>query len=264
MTKNSGSLHIFAVTVAALLLFPILSGAYITSADEQSWAVSPGSHTAMAIVAGIAVLALAILLTGARQSPGIQTAGWTAAATLGLNAWLGWKDAPPLAPALAILHAVLAPLPLAAVIVVAVLTSAGWRRGPEPAGVRGWPSLPILATSAPLLVLIQIGLGAAYRHKAAGVLPHMLGALIVTLLMMVICIAILQNFSDHNSLRPAAVAGLWIVLAQIAIGIAAFGMRLLDFDNSPVFVVLTVAHVTNGALTLAASVVLALQVRRNC
>jgi hypothetical protein len=261
--KNPGFLHTSAVTVAALLLFPILSGAYVTSGDEQAWAVSPGSHAAIGIVMGVVVLALAVLLTHARQPPGVQTAGWTAVATLGLNAWLGWKDAPPLTPVLAILHALLAPLPLAVMIVVAVLTSASWGRGPEPTGVREWPFLPVLATWAPLLVLIQIGLGAGYRHKIAGVLPHMLGALVVTLTMLAICIAILQHFSDHNSLRRAAVAGLSIVLAQIAIGIGAFGMRLLDFDNSPVFVVLTIAHVTNGALTLAASVLLAIQVRKN-
>jgi len=263
MIRNLNRLHVSAVAVATLVLALILSGAYVTSGDEQSWAVSPGGHNAMAIVAGIAILALAVWLTATAQSPGVRMAGWTAAGTLGLNAWFGLKDTPPLTPAPAILHAVLAPLPLAAVIVVAVLTSARWRRGPEPSGVRGWPSLPLLATSAPPLVLTQIGLGAAYRHKAASVLPHMLGALIVTLVMMVICIAILQQFSDHRSLRRAAVAGLSILLAQIAIGIAAFGMRLLDFDNSPSFVILTVAHVANGASTLAASVVLALQVRRN-
>ncbi len=85
----------------------------------------------------------------------------------------------------------------------------------------------------------------------------------VTLLLMTICIVILQHFGDHGSLRRAAIAGLSIVLVQIAAGIMAFGMRLLDFDNTSWFVAITVTHVTIGTLTLAASVALAMQLRRS-
>jgi hypothetical protein len=246
-----------------LVFLLIVSGAFVTSGEEQSWAVSPMIHTVAAIVTGIAVLALAVALSLTEQLRGLRAAGWTAAGLLAVNSWLGMKGGLPLMATLTILHAVLAPVLLATVTASAVMTSGGWQRGPQMTSVRGWPSLPTLAGSAPFLVLMQIGLGAAYRHKAASVLPHMFGALVVTLLIMTLCIVILQHFGDHNSLRTAAVAGLSIVLAQIAVGIAAFAMRLLNFDNSAFFVILTVAHVANGASTLAASVVLALQVRRN-
>lgn len=265
--RNHSWLHVSAVALAMLVFLLIVSGALITSGEEQSWAVSPMIHTVAAIVTGTAALALAVALTVTEQFRGLRAAGWTAAGLLAVNSWLGLKGGLPLiatlAPTLAIFHAVLAPVLLSTVTASAVMTSGGWQRGPQMTGVRGWPSLPTLAGSAPFLVLMQIGLGAAYRHKAASVLPHMFGALVVTLLMMTICIVILQHFGDHNSLRTAAVAGLSIVLAQIAVGIAAFAMRLLNFDNSAFFVILTVAHVANGASTLAASVVLALQIRRN-
>ncbi len=255
--------HVSAVASAALTCFLIVSGASITSGEEQSWPVTPTIHTLAAIATGVAVLALAIILTLTHQLRGVRAAGWAAAGLLAVNSWVALKSGLPLTPALAIPHAMLAPALLAALVSIATVTSASWRGTPQVVDIRKWPALPALATSAPFLVITQIGLGAAYRHKAASVLPHMFGALVVTLLMMTICIVILQHFGDHHSLRPAAVAGLTIVLAQIAVGIAAFAMRLLNFDNSSFFVILTVVHVANGALTLTASVVLAIEVRRS-
>jgi hypothetical protein len=256
-------LHASAVTVAMFIFLLIVSGAFITSGEEQSWTVPTTIHIVAAIVTGISVLALAVTLTMTEQRRALRVAGWTAAGFLAVNSGLGLKGGLPLTPTLAIVHAVFAPALLATVTAVAIATSAGWQRGPQAADYRGWPSLPTLATTSPFLVLTQIGLGAAYRHKAASVLPHMFGALVVTLLLMTISIVILQHFGDHGSLRRAAIAGLSIVLVQIAVGITAFGMRVLDFDNTSWFVALTVAHVTIGALTLAASVALAMQVRRS-
>jgi heme A synthase len=92
----------------------------------------------------------------------------------------------------------------------------------------------------------------------------MAGAMVATLLLLVLTVQLLQNFPAHPTLRPVAIASMSVLLLQVTLGIAAFVMRLLDFDTNTGFVFLTAAHVCVGALTLAASVVMCLEVRRCC
>jgi len=63
-----------------------------------------------------------------------------------------------------------------------------------------------------------------------------------------------QVMPQMNALRPAAVA---------LLGIAAYFTRLQAAAQPLEMVLSTVAHVAVGALTLAASIVLAIQIRRN-
>jgi hypothetical protein len=123
-------------------------------------------------------------------------------------------------------------------------------------------SMRRFAIAIPPLVLLQTALGAAYRHKALGVLPHIGGAMVVVLLTLLVCVIILQRVPIAGPLRSSAIALIVVVLVQISLGIAAFLMRLLDADQGPAFAWITVAHVTNGALTLGASVILAMQFGR--
>lgn len=94
-------------------------------------------------------------------------------------------------------------------------------------------------------------------------MPHMAGAMIVSMVTLVVAIVVLQQYPTHRSLRPAAISLLSIVPAQVTLGVTAFTMELLDATNSLVVVLVTSAHVVVGALTLAASMVLAIQVQRN-
>jgi heme A synthase len=113
------------------------------------------------------------------------------------------------------------------------------------------------------VVFLQIALGAAYRHDVTGVMPHIAVAMGVAFLALIVCSVVLQNFPEPKSMRRAAVALIAIVLTQVCLGIAAFVMLLLNFTASLVFVPVTVGHVTVGAATLAASVVMAIEVRRH-
>ena len=73
----------------------------------------------------------------------------------------------------------------------------------------------------------------------------------------------LHQFPDHRALRPAAIALLGVTVVQICLGIVAYYMRLNAAEQPLAMVLSTVAHVAVGALTLAASIVLAIQIRRN-
>jgi len=103
----------------------------------------------------------------------------------------------------------------------------------------------------PPLVLVQIAFGAAYRHKVWGVMPHIAGAMIVAFLILVLCMMLMQQ---RPSLRKPAIAAMSVVLVQVTLGILSFILRMLDMDTGIWFTVSTVAHVTVGAATLAATV----------
>jgi len=59
---------------------------------------------------------------------------------------------------------------------------------------------------------------------------------------------------QRPSLRKPAIAAMSVVLVQVTLGILSFILRMLDMDTGIWFTVSTVAHVTVGAATLAATV----------
>jgi len=211
-------------------LLAIVSGAIATSTGHGAL-----SHIALGVLFAGLALPLAI-----RQRSRLA---WTALTLVAVEACL-------VAPALILIHAIVAQLIFAVTVALAAPIGS---YPPEAASIRRF------ALAIPPLVLVQTSLGALYRHKATGVLPHMAGAMIVVLLTLLVCVILLQRVNRPGPLRSAAIALVSIILAQITLGIAAFLMRLLDSDQSPAFAWVAVAHVTTGALTLGASVILAMQ-----
>jgi heme A synthase len=259
------ALHRYAVLVAVCILIVIASGALVTSLAEGSAGpqqpatqnpVAVQIHIVVAAVVAILVVALAVWQWLAKEGVGPRWFGWFAAAAFGADAWNGWEATP-------FSHAFLAPVSLAIVVAVAVSTSASWNQSPEPVDAAVAPLLRPFAISAPLLVLLQIVLGAAYRHKLTSVMPHMGGAMIVSLATLVASMLAIQQYPKHQLLRSAAIWLLSIVLTQVTLGVTAFTMQLLELGNSAALVVITASHVVVGSLTLAASLVLAMQVQRN-
>ncbi len=146
---------------------------------------------------------------------------------------------------------------------IATLASPGWNRGPEIVDDRGHSSLPGLALAAPFVVLLQIALGECYRHNLLGVLPHICGAVAATAVILLVCLSVTQDFADIPALNSTGIALLCIVLTQICAGIATFTMRLQHLEDTSAFLYSSMFHMLVGSLTLAATVVMATQVRRN-
>jgi heme A synthase len=151
----------------------------------------------------------------------------------------------------------------AALVAMAMATSQMWSRGPEPVSDYGWPSNRSLAIITPVLVLLQISLGAAFRQKAITLLPHVLGAMFVALMILFESICVLQQFPAHRALPLAAKTLLGVAFGQVFLGIMALTMKSMADDTALPVVVTVAAHVTGGALTLAATVVLSILIRRN-
>jgi hypothetical protein len=261
-----------AGTAAGLALVMIAAGAVLTSGlaatpplDSvalDSVALAGRIHSYLAVAVGaLAVLVLASLMP--TNTPNwVRGLGWAAVGVFAVEGGLsGFQTRIPLSSAMGIAHASLAPVLVALLAALTVFTMLDWSlTQPEPIDMSAWPLLAPAAKITPVLVLIQIVMGAAYRHKEWGVMPHMAGAMVVALALLVIPVVLLQKFGQHGALRPAAIAAMSVAILQIALGIGAFVMRLLEFDTTAVFVGIAAAHVAVGALTLAASLVLAIEV----
>jgi len=261
--RNS-PIHRYAMLVTAWVLVLIISGAAVTSVERPAPGATLGTalerwHFMLAIGAGLLILILAIWLS--RDSRRwLRNFGWILFAATILEGVLGqWSS---LGPVVKIPQAVLAHLLFAATVAIALFTSPSWSQGPLPIEDTWRPSLNSLSLWMPAVVLLQIALGAAYRFRSLSVLWHILNAMIVLLLLLVVAMFLIRQFPQHSSLRPAAVLVAVITSTQVALGFTTFLILLLSPNESSSAVVWSsTAHVALGALTLAASVVLSIQIR---
>lgn len=275
-------LHRYAILLAVCTLLLVVAGASVTSKEAglsvPDWPLSYGQvmpqmtggvlfehgHRMVGATVGMLTIGLLIWLLRTEKRIWMRKLGWVALGwviVVGLLGGLTVKLLTP--PPVSITHTCLAQLFFSLTVVMAVFTSKTWQQGPEIVEDHGWPSLRSLAILTPLCVLAQIALGAGFRHRAIGVIPHVIGSIGVLLIVLLVSVFVVQQFPKHRSLKLAAVALLTITFVQIFLGIAAFVTRLQAAQQPTAMVLSTVAHVAIGALTLAASIVLAIQIRRN-
>jgi cytochrome c oxidase assembly protein subunit 15 len=244
-------LHRLAILLAVCTLLLVITGASVTSTEASS----DYGHRIIANAVGLLTLVTAIALWR------LETRRWMGVlggcALLIVLAQMSFSSGTKLA---AILHACLAQLFFATTVAIAVCTSPSWRRDPVLLEDSGWPSIRSMAVSAPILVVIQLVLGAGYRHKAFGMLPHVTGAIFVAGFLLLISVFVVSQFATHSSLQRSAWVLMGITAVQVILGIAAYVARL---SNASTMVLLTVAHVATGALTMAATATLSVQIFRN-
>ena len=182
---------------------------------------------------------------------------------VGLEGWSGMQGVhSSLPPAAAFFHASLAPVLLS--ILVAIATDVSPRKLPtQPLKDPGRPSFRSLTVIVSLLALLQVLLGAAYRHGLLGVLTHILNALVITLMVLVVSIPVIREFPGHPSLRPAALGLAVVTAVQVSLGFGTFIVLLIGAGSSTTLSILSVAHAATGALVLAAGVLLTIQVWQN-
>src|SRR6266704_3336384 len=271
-------LHRYTVVVAICTLFLVVAGGLVTSNDAglsvPDWPLSYGKlmpkmeggiffehgHRMVATTVGFLTIILAIWLWRSEQRRWMRRLGFIALAAVIAQGLLGGMTVIFMLPKpVSISHACLAQLFFSTTVLIALFTSAGWRRDLPRVEDSGSPSLHLLAAAVPLCVLAQLALGAAARHKALGVLPHVVGAAIVTGMILWIVVRAIP----HAPLRPSALVLMTIAVSQVFLGIAAYMSRIATLNAVQpmgVMVGFTVAHVAVGALTMAASVVMAVQV----
>lgn len=265
----------YAIIVAVWTALLIVIGSFIpatTTPNPTPMAITgrdliAGYHLAVALVVGTLILGLALWVWLADQRGWLRALAWTMVALTAAEGALGRMGGKslgvPLSAGPAMLHAAVSSLVFAGVVAIAFFRSAGWCAGPKQVDDRGWPVLRYLALATPPLVLLQIALGAAYRYQAIGVMPHMAGALVVTLSALIASMVILQQYAQHRALKRAAIAMVSVLLVQVSLGITAFTLQLLDQESSSSFGISVAFHALVGAATLAVSMILAIETQRN-
>ena len=284
------NVHRFAVFTAVCTFLLLIAGALVTSNDAglsvPDWPLSYGSltppmvggifyehgHRMIASFVGLLSIVLAAWLwrVASRGSTAQRWLRWLGVAALGAIVAQGLLGGLTvlffLPPWVSSAHATLAQIFFATVGSIALFTSAWWER--EPVLWRsdfGNPSVHALSLATVAAVFVQLVLGAAFRHKAFGIIPHLAGAVVVTGLIFWLAGALKRRFPGVPELRSAA-RGLHILIGlQLLLGAAAYWSRIYaaSFPQPiPVMVGLTVAHVVTGALVLVSTVLVTLSCYR--
>jgi heme a synthase len=284
------NVHRFAVFTAVCTFLLLVAGALVTSNDAglsvPDWPLSYGSltppmvggifyehgHRMIASFVGLLSIVLAVWLWRVEsRGPASQRAHKRSLRWLGVTA-LGAVVAQGLLGGLTVLfflppwissaHATLAQLFFATVASIALFSSAWWEQ--EPAlWLRDFrsPSIHALALATVAAVFLQLILGAAFRHKAFGIIPHLVGAVVVTGLAFWLAGALRRRFPGVPELRLAARGVHVLIGLQLLLGASAWWSRLYaaSFPQPiAVMVALTVAHVVTGALVLVSAVLVTL------
>jgi cytochrome c oxidase assembly protein subunit 15 len=282
--QSQPALHRFAVFTACFTFLTLIAGALVTSKDAglsvPDWPLAYGrfipplvggivfeySHRVIATFIGTLTIVLAIWLAVSEPRRWVRRVGLIAFAIVITQGLLGGMTVlffqPP---AVSTAHATLAQLFFCVIVSLCLFTSKWWQSdlpeidSPDSARIQSLAHWTVAA------VLVQLILGAAFRHKAFGLLPHLLGAVVVTYLSFRLAGALKRTFPDSPPMRVCARALHILIGVQVLLGIAAWWSRGYGASfPQPILitVVLTVAHVVTGALVFATTVVTTLVCHR--
>jgi cytochrome c oxidase assembly protein subunit 15 len=173
-----------------------------------------------------------------------------------------------LPPAISSAHAALAQTFFCVVVLIAIFTGRKWQEEVPRLEIDGRrPSLLTLALLSIFVLYVQLILGAMFRHHGLSWWPHVLNAGTVAIVLSWTAIRALSQYSRIDPVRRPAISMLSLLIAQLCLGFVAFLTRVAWGHDAVQpelpMVVSTVAHVAVGALLLATSAVLAVQVWRH-
>lgn len=284
-TSQNRWLHTYATFLAGATFLLIIAGALVTSNDAglsvPDWPTSFGTfhmprmvggvlyehgHRMIAATVGLLTVILAVWVwlkdprRWVRWVSGAAVLAVIAQGVLGGITVLFYLPV-----AISVGHATLAQSFFCTTVSLALFTRADWRWDGTKMEDLSAPSLRQLSVVTSAAILLQLVLGAAFRHNGIGIVPHIVVAMVVTLLVAWTAMRVFTKLSSERRLVrwAATLAGLLIV--QLFLGIGAYMMKLAAQNAPqplPPVVNITTAHVAVGALVLATSVVLALHVFR--
>lgn len=235
-------------------------------------------HRVIGFTLGCLVLALVIVLWRREPRRAVRMTGYLALILVCLQALLGGlrvkflsderlqdfalalfgtgENIHPIRIGIMLVHAFGAQLLFCILVALTLVLSSGWREGHHPGEqspqTRRTRKLCVVTTVA---LFVQLLLGAFVRHAGGdGVLFHAIFALIVTALVLVLAPFTRRN---HPAVFPIwHLIGLarFLILFQIALGIASWVIMLPGWEYRPpwdVTMLIRTGHVANGAMILA-------------
>jgi len=286
----------FAKLVAACTVLLIAAGGMVTSTGSglsvPDWPTTYGwnmftfplshwvggiryehSHRLIASTVGLLTIILAVWTWRVEPRAWVRRLGFAALGTVILQGILGGITVLLfLPPAVSIGHAGLAQIFFCLTITMALVTSGGWKSISDPVDDSMLRRVAALTT---VLVYTQILAGATMRHNDAGLaipdfplafghlvppvwnakvaihFAHRVGALLVTVAVLATSGHVLFHHRDRRELVRPTLLLLFFLAVQVMLGAFVIWSGKNPFINT--------AHVVNGALVLASSLVLTLR-----
>ena len=171
-------------------------------------------------------------------------------------------------PVVSTAHATVAQTFFCIAVAIALFTGRKWiEEQPQVEFDSRRPSLITLTLLSIFVLYVQLVLGGMFRHHGMSWWPHLLNAAIVSFVLAWTAIRAISAYSHIEAIRRPAIIMISLLITQLCLGFAAFLTRVAWGRNTlqpelPM-VASTVAHVAVGALLLATTVVLAIQVWRH-
>lgn len=171
-------------------------------------------------------------------------------------------------PAVSTAHATMAQTFFCIAVAIALFTGRRWvEEQPRVEVDQRRPSLFTLTLLSIFVLYVQLILGGMFRHHGLSWWPHVAHAVVVSFVLAWTAVRALSVYSQIEAVRRPAILMLSLVIAQLCLGFTAFLTRVAwgrdAVEPELPMVVSTVAHVAVGALLLATTVILAIQVWRH-
>lgn len=283
---TSRGVYRFALLTTGCTILLLMAGALVTNNDAgdsiPTWPLAHNdalfpphfvggirfeySHRVVAGLVSLLTLALAIWITKVDKRALAKKLGWSAVLLVLAQAALGGfrvLGGDPSASATA--HATLAQIFFLTLVGLTVYLSPWWQQNPPQFEDHASPHATALASATTGVILAQILLGAGYRHGLLNIIPHLVGAAVVTAMVVWTGRVVKKRFKGNRSLRKGVALLHSFFGLQILLGFAAWWAMTRPIDlvqPTDVFVTLTVAHVLGGALLLASATLLMLMCLR--
>ena len=286
MSPYQPSLHRYSIVLAAATFFLIIAGAAVTSNQAglsvPDWPLSYGKvmpemkdgvfyehgHRLVASTVGFLTVILAIWLGVSRSPRWLKLLGFGALAMVIAQGILGGLTVKYQLPKpVSIGHACLAQIFFSTTVALTIFLSKEWTTtSPTILKDYGWPSMRSFAVAMPVLVLMQLALGAAFRHRAVSIIPHVSFAMVILIAVFTEGISLVTHFKAVKSLALTGWVMMGAVFLQVLLGLGSYVALSGASSNlkpSGALVAVTVAHVPIGAVVLAVTVVDMILILRN-
>ena len=171
-------------------------------------------------------------------------------------------------PWLSTAHATVAQTFFCIAVAIAIFTGRRWIEEPSRVDFDSRrPSLFTLTLLSIFLLYVQLILGGMFRHHGMSWWPHVVHAVLVAFVLSWTAVRAISVYSSIEAVRRSAILMLSLLITQLCLGFTAFLTRVAWGRNAAQpelpMVAATVAHVAVGALLLATTVVLSIQVWRH-
>jgi len=224
------------------------------------------AHRLYGAAVGLATILLCLLLLAFEPRRWLKVLGVLALCAVIVQGILGGTRVTQVSTLLAAIHGVTGQAFFGLMVALCVFTSRKWYA--EPMEGPGAGDLRVLTTATLSMVVIQIALGSWSRHfgTVSTIATHSLLAVVIWIASLFALVKIERN---RQALSPMAASGRMLVALttlQVALGLVAL-VGLLPLDGTPraasfYQALVRTGHQTNGALILAAGVVLCLRAHR--